>query len=176
MAGKMDNKPGKAAASPGQKPKGGKKRIVYPGRGRPKVYATAKELAKGVEAYFGSITVTEPVVNIVTGEPELNDLGKPVELVRWLKVPTEGALAGHLGISGRTWTNYRDDPELGPVVEWAKEVIRDYLIEKLVTREKGSANGLIFVLENNYGMKQQVAVEHAGLSLEEFVSGGKAEF
>lgn len=163
MAGKKNNKPGK-------------KRIAYPGRGRPKEYAKAEELAKAVEKYFASITVTEPVIDILTGEPLKNDLGKPVDVVRWLKPPTEGALARSLGITGRTWTNYRDDPELAPVVEWAKDIIRDYLIERLVTREKGNVNGLIFVLQNNYGMKDQVAVEHSGLSLEEFVAGGKAEF
>ena len=163
MAGKKNNKPGK-------------KRITYPGRGRPREYADAKALAKAVEHYFAGITVTEPAVNILTGQPQCNDLGEPVEVVRWLKPPTEGALARSLGVSGRTWTNYRDHPELGPVVEWAKEIIRDYLIEKLVTKEKGNVNGLIFVLENNYGMKEQMAVEHSGLTLEEFTAGGKAEF
>lgn len=162
MAGKMNSKPGK-------------KRLTYPGRGRPRIYDSPERLAKGVEKYFASITVTEAAVHPLTGEAALNDLGEPVMLVRWLVPPTEGALARSLGITERTWTNYRDDECLGPVVEWAKSVIRDYLLEKLVTKEKGNCNGLIFAL-GNYGMKEQQAVEVSGLTLEEFTAGAKAEF
>lgn len=154
-----------------------KTQLKYRGPGAPKKYDTPEKLARGVEKYFASISVTEDLVDILTGEPMRNDLGQPLEVTRWLKPPGEGALARFLGISGRTWTNYREDEELGPVVEWAKEIIRDYLLEKLITREKGNVNGLIFVLENNYGMKEQKAVEVSGPTIEEFIAGaGKQEF
>lgn len=154
-----------------------KKQMIYPGRaGRPREYRTADELARAVEKYFAAITVTEDLVDTRTGKPVLNDLGKPLETTRWLKTPSEGALARALGISGRTWTSYRDVPELAPVVEWAKEIIRDYLLERLVTREKGNVNGLIFVLENNYGMKEKSEVEVTGPTLEEFVTGKRQTF
>lgn len=150
--------------------KKGKKRLVYPGRvGRPPKYETAEQLAKGVEKYFASISMTEDLVDVLTGEPVLSDLRRPVQVVRWLAVPSEGALARFLGISSRTWTNYRDNEALAPVVDWAKEIIRDYLVEKLVTREKGNVNGLVFVLENNYGMREKTEVDVQNGSLERWL-------
>lgn len=179
MAGKKNNKPGKKqplSLVPQEKTTRKRSKVRYPGRGAPKIYSTAQELAKGCEKYFASISVTEDLMDPVTGKQVCNDLGKPMEVTRWVRPPSEGALAVYLGISPRTWTSYRDDPELGPVVEWAKEIVKDYLLEKLVTREKGNVQGLIFVLENNYGMKERTELEHTGPTLEEFVAGGKASF
>lgn len=187
MAGKKNNKPGKKVISlerqqgstPVQDPNGeakkkrSKARPTY--RGRPKKYATANALAKAVTGYFDSISRVAPLADPVTLEPIRDDQGNQIETVQWLKPPTETALALHIGVDPRTWTNYRDDPELGPVVEWAKEICKGFLLEQLVTRQKGSVNGLIFAL-GNYGMKEQTAVEHSGLTLEEFTAGGKAEF
>ena len=154
-----------------------KKAFKYPGRGAPKVYATVEELARGCERYFASISRVETLCNPVTGEQEQNSLGKPIERVVWLSQPSMGGLARSLGVSDRTLRNYAEDTDgLGPVVEWAKGVCRDWLLEEVTTRDKGSLNGLIFVLENNYGMKEQVAVEHSGMTLEEFVSGKEQEF
>lgn len=180
MAGKKNNKPGKKAVSLAQpeEPKNGKikRNKVRPTyRGRPKKYATAKALAKAVTAYFDSISLVAPLSDPMTLEPIRDDQGNQIKTVQWLKPPTETALALYIGVDPRTWTNYRDDPELGPVVEWAKEICKGFLLEQLVTRTRGSVNGLIFAL-GNYGMKEQTAVEHSGLSLEEFVAGGKAEF
>lgn len=180
MAGKKNNKPGKKVISLAQteetkkgKAKRNKVRPTY--RGRPKKYATAKALAEAVTTYFDSISRVAPLSDPMTLEPIRDDQGNQIETVQWLKPPTETALALHIGVDPRTWTNYRDDPELGPVVEWAKEICKGFLLEQLVTRTRGSVNGLIFAL-GNYGMKEQTAVEHSGLSLEEFVAGGKAEF
>ena len=157
-----------------------KRAFKYPGRGAPKVYATAEELARGCEKYFASISRVEPLCNPVTGEQELNSLGKPIERVVWLSQPSMGGLARSLGISDRTLRNYAEDTEnLGPVVEWAKGVCRDWLLKEVTTREKGSLNGLIFVLENNFGMKEQLSVEHGGPTLEQWLSeqgGGGGEY
>ena len=162
----------------GKKPKAGKKAFRYPGRGAPKIYADAEALAKGCEKYFASISVVEELHNPVTGEPELSSLGKPIERVVWLMQPSMGALARSLGISDRTLRNYAEDTEdpggtgktKADVVEWAKGICRDWLLEQVTTREKGSLNGLIFVLENNFGMKEQVAVEHSGERIEEYLA------
>lgn len=185
MAGKKKKNAGKkvieleqkgkdAPAAPSveaRKPKAPKKAFKYPGRGAPKVYATVEELARGCEKYFASISRVEQLCNPVTGEQELNSLGKPIERVVWLSQPSMGGLARSLGVSDRTLRNYAEDTEnLGPVVEWAKGVCRDWLLEEVTTREKGSLNGLIFVLENNYGMKEQVAVEHSGERIEEYLA------
>ena len=156
-----------------------KRAFKYPGRGAPKVYATAEELARGCEKYFASISRVEPLCNPVTGEQELNSLGKPIERVVWLSQPSMGGLARSLGVSDRTLRNYAEDTEnLGPVVEWAKGVCRDWLLEEVTTRDKGSLNGLIFVLENNYGMKEQLSVEHGGPTLEQWLAeqGGGGGF
>lgn len=164
------------AAPSGKKPK---RAFKYPGRGAPKVYATVEELARGCERYFASISRVETLCNPVTGEPEQNSLGKPIERVVWLSQPSMGGLARSLGVSDRTLRNYAEDTDgLGPVVEWAKGVCRDWLLEEVTTREKGRLNGLIFVLENNYGMKEQLSVEHGGPTLEQWLSeqGGGGEF
>jgi hypothetical protein len=167
-----------------KKPKAPKKAFRYPGRGAPKIYADAEALAKGCEKYFAGISLVEELRNPVTGEPECSSLGKPIERVVWLVQPSMGALARSLGISDRTLRNYAEDTEdpggtgktKADVVEWAKGICRDWLLEQVTTREKGSLNGLIFVLENNFGMKEQVAVEHSRMTLEEFVSGKDQEF
>ncbi len=187
MAGKKNNKPGQKVISlekqGEQKPrktraKKPKKAFTYPGRGAPKIYATAAELAKGCERYFASISLVEIRRNPVTGKPELNSLGKEVEEVLWLKQPSMGGLARSLGITDRTLRNYEQDKNLAPVVEWAKGICRDWLLEEATTREKGSLNGLIFVLENNYGMKERSEVEVKSKTIEEFLmeQGGAGEF
>ena len=180
MAGKKDNKPGqKVIALVSQEdPKGGKPKRspVRPRfRGRPKKYATANALAKAVTAYFDSISRVVLMCDPMTQQPIRDEQGNQVETVQLLKPPTETALALAIGVDPRTWTNYRDDPELGPVVEWAKEICKAYLLEQLVTRQKGSVNGLIFAL-GNYGMKEQQSVEVSGLTLEEFIAGKEQEF
>ena len=181
---KAGKKTGEKGTDQEKKPKAPKKAFRYPGRGAPKIYADAEALAKGCEKYFASISVVEELRNPVTGEPELSSLGKPIKRVVWLMQPSMGALARSLEISDRTLRNYAedtDDPDgtgntKAAVVEWAKGICRDWLLEQVTTREKGSLNGLIFVLENNFGMKEQFSVEHSGITLEEFVAGKEQSF
>lgn len=180
MAGKKNHKPGKTviplgaqAEQKGGKPKRSPVRPKF--RGRPKKYASANALARAVTAYFDSISVVVPMADPMTGKPVLDAQGGRMEQVQWLKPPTETALALHIGVDPRTWTNYRDDPELGPVVEWAKEICKGFLLEQLVTRQKGSVNGLIFAL-GNYGMREQAEVEVKNQTLEEFIAGKGQEF
>ena len=179
--GEAGKKTGEASEA-GKKPKAPKKAFRYPGRGAPKIYADAEALAKGCEKYFASISLVEELCNPVTGEPERSSLGKPIERVVWLVQPSMGALARSLGISDRTLRNYAEDTEdpggtgntKAAVVEWAKDICRDWLLEQVTTREKGSLNGLIFVLENNFGMKEQLSVEHSGQRIEEYLAALEA--
>ena len=173
-----DQKKPEQEAADRKKPKAGKKAFRYPGRGAPKIYADAEALAKGCERYFASISRVEERVNPITGEPECSSLGKPIERVVWLTQPSMGGLARSLGISDRTLRHYAEDTDdpggtgntKAAVVEWAKAICRDWLLEQVTTREKGSLNGLIFVLENNYGMKEQLSVEHSGQRIEEYLA------
>ena len=169
----LEKKPGPQGAEVGKKATRSPVRPKF--RGRPKKYATAKALAKAATEYFDSISRVVTMCDPATQQPIRGDDGNPIETVQWLRPPTETALALHIGVDPRTWTNYRDDPELGPVVEWAKEICKAYLLEQLVTRTQGSTNGLIFAL-GNYGMKEQQSVEVSGLTLEEFVAGKEQSF
>ena len=179
-----DQKKPEQEAADRKKPKAGKKAFRYPGRGAPKIYADAEALAKGCERYFASISRVEEQVNPITGEPECSSLGKPIERVVWLMQPSMGGLARSLGISDRTLRHYAEDTDdpnedgntKAAVVEWAKGICRDWLLEQVTTREKGSLSGLIFVLENNYGMKEQQSLEVSGPTLEEFITGKEQRF
>lgn len=152
-----------------EKPKAPKKAFRYPGRGAPKVYETAEALAKGCEKYFASISRVE-VQRDLMGNTSTNSLGKEVEQVIWLKQPSLGGLARSLGVSDRTLRNYADSEELGPVIEWAKGICRDWLLEEVTTREKGSLNGLIFVLQNNYGMRERIEMDTRDMTVEEWLA------
>lgn len=163
------------AAPSGKKPKRNKVRPTY--RGRPKKYKTAAALAKAVTGYFDSISRVAPLSDPMTLEPIRDDAGNQIETVQWLKPPTETALALFIGVDPRTWTNYRDDPELGGVVEWAKEICKGFLLEQLVTRTRGSVNGIIFAL-GNYGMKEQSEVDINNKTVEQWLAeqGGGGEY
>ena len=177
--GQTGQAPPTAPSGEARKPKAPKKAFKYPGRGAPKSYATVEELARGCERYFASISRVEQLCNPITGEPEQNSLGKPIERVVWLSQPCMGGLARSLGVSDRTLRNYAEDTDgLGPVVEWAKGVCRDWLLEEVTTREKGSLNGLIFVLQNNYGMKERTEVDINNKTVEQWLAeqGGGGEF
>ena len=179
MAGEKKKKTGTKAAEPEKKPrrKAGKKAFRYPGRGAPKIYSDPIALAKDCEKYFASISRVE-VVTDRKGKPIPNSLEKEVDTVLWLNKPTMGGLARSLGITDRTLRNYEEDAALGPVVEWAKSVCKDWLMDQVTDRTNKNVKGFIFVLENGYGMKEQVAVDHSGEALEEYLArvGGEKTF
>ena len=154
------------AAPSGKKPK---RAFKYAGRGAPKVYSDPVKLAKDCEKYFASISRVE-VVTDAKGKPILNSLDKEVEEVFWLKKPSMGGLADFLGITDRTLRNYEQDESLGPVLEWAKGVCKSWLMDQVTNPAIKNVKGTIFVLENCYGMKEQVAVEHSGERIEEYLA------
>lgn len=167
-AGKKDGKSGSAAVA-GEKAKKPKRAFKYAGRGAPKVYSDPVKLAKDCEKYFASISRVE-VVTDAKGKPILNSLDKEVEEIFWLKKPSMGGLADFLGITDRTLRNYEQDESLGPVLEWAKGVCKSWLMDQVTNPAVKNVKGTIFVLENCYGMKEQVAVEHSGERIEEYLA------
>lgn len=154
------------AAPSGKKPK---RAFRYPGRGKPKTYTDPLKLAGGCERYFATISRTE-VVRDDRGRPILNDMGEVVERIVWLVQPSEEELARSLGITSRTLRNYKTSEELGPVVEWALDVCKSWYLELVTDRTNKNSKGAVFVLQNCYGMKEQVAVEHSGERIEEYLA------
>lgn len=120
--------------------------------GRPKTYRTPAALRRAVGAYFDSIEFTRDV----------SAGNKKIKLTDYAQPPGIGALCLHLGISRRTWANYCDEkkyPMFAPICEEAKLRIEAYLENELVSRQKGSLQGIIFNLQNNYDWKQKNEIE-----------------
>lgn len=142
--------------------------------GRPKKY-TERTLRKAVKAYFRRITRTITIreqVNtgekdgwghwIYTLEDVKNDDGEPVKVRQFVVPPTVGGLCEALGIHRSTWADYCDPelhPELLEVTAWAREVIQHYLESELLGRDGKNLKGVIFSLQNNFGMSEKKTVE-----------------
>ena len=128
--------------------------------GAPQKYKTAAALRRAVDKYFRSISATVEVASL-TGEPVLNEDGKPVKKTEYIVPPTEPGLCLFLGITTRTWRNYANPklhPEFEAVTDEVKTRFEAYLVEQSLTREKG-VQGVIFNLTNNYGYKQKTEIE-----------------
>ncbi len=146
--------------------------------GRPKRF-TAKAFESAVDAYFASISYSEPVQR---REPVLEDDGTPkldryghevwrylpivtadgeaATVTRWTKPPSMAALCLHLGIDAATFSRYAstpgDDPEsvrFRNAAMRARGRVEAYLTERL---EDGKASrGAIFSLQHNFGWKER---------------------
>lgn len=139
---------------------------------RPKKY-DEKTLARAVERYFRSISRKVPVTERVdTGErddsghviyttvPVKNLLGKEAETLEYLVPPTVGGLCAALGIHRSTWAEYCDHaahPELTDTTQRARERMRAYLEEQLLTRK--DVRGVTFELNANYGYSSRSELE-----------------
>ena len=142
--------------------------------GRPRKY-TAKRLMDAVEEYVRRNTRTVTVQEQVnTGEKDgwghwvyelrdvTNDDGETVTVREFTVPPTVGGLCRHLGIHRSTWAAWCDReryPELAEAVEYAREVMRDYLETELLTRSGKDLKGVIFSLQNNYGYTERREVD-----------------
>lgn len=139
-------------------------------RGRKKKY-TAKALEAAVEHWFDSITVDETLTKSVpTGEtdekgneiftsvPVLNRLGEEIVQTKYLIPPTVEGLCLFLDISYGTWEDYCDEkkhPEFLRTTTRARARMREWNMRQLLTREGKDTRGIIFNLQNNYGMKER---------------------
>ena len=137
---------------------------------RERKFKNKTALRKAVEDYFASISIektyTEPVVVGITNrgkpmveqQPVLDAQGREIKRKVWLRPPTITSLCLFIGISLDTWERYSNEPEKYPgyfdVCENARQIVRAYLEEELVFRDK--VQGIIFALENNYNMKNKI--------------------
>ena len=125
--------------------------------GRPKKY-TERTLRKAVKAYFRRITRTITIREQVnTGEKD--GWGHWIYTLEDVK---NGGLCEALGIHRSTWADYCDPelhPELLEVTAWAREVIQHYLESELLGRDGKNLKGVIFSLQNNFGMSEKKTVE-----------------
>ena len=148
-------------------PVGGKKKKKTAGEksekkvGRPLKIKTPKDLERAVNKYFSSISALEPVRDI-TGAVRLDEDGDIIERRIYFSPPDVLSLCLFLGIDERTWENYSSEekhPEFHDITVRTKMRMEAYLREVLVTREKGSLQGVIFNLQNNYGWREKKEVE-----------------
>ena len=157
-------------------PEGGKK-LLKKKRGRPKIIKKAKDLEHFIEKYFSSISYQD-FVRGPGGVILTNIDGEMLEKTFYVTPPDVKSLCLFLGISPSTWENYCNadkHPDYAPICERARLRIEAYLCEILVTREKGSLDGVKFNLQHNYGWKDKKTVDLgeetidalAGLSLSE---------
>lgn len=139
---------------------------------RPKKY-TALALKRAVDAYFNGISrevvVTEQVDSgqrderghvIYVPVAVKNRLGEEMRHVEYLVPPTVGGLCEHLGIHRSTWADWCDAkrfPEFADTTTRARGRMRAYLEEQLLVRK--DVKGIIFDLQNNYGMSEKREIE-----------------
>lgn len=143
--------------------------------GRYRKYRTDASLRRVAETYFASISRTVDVMEERrTGEkdswghfatewvPVVNDQGEAVTVREYVVPPSVGGLCRYLGISRETWSRYGDpeeNPQFQETVRWVREELRGYLEEQLLTRSGKDLKGVIFSLQNNYGMSEKRTVE-----------------
>jgi len=140
--------------------------------GRPKKYASDRALRRAVEDYFDSISrVRQVMEEHNTGErdkfghfvmewvPVKNARGEIMTEREYVLPPTAGGLCEHLGISRETWAQYCADPAFARTTAWAREQLKLYLERQLLIREGKNLQGVIFSLQNNYGMSEKRTVE-----------------
>lgn len=143
--------------------------------GRFKKYKSAAALDKAVKAYFASISRTVTAKEQYdTGEKDkdghriyaerdiLNDAGEPIRYTEYVIPPSVGDLSEFLHIHRSTWNEYSDakkHPEFSDTTTWARGRLRAWNERELVTRK--DVKGIIFNLQNNYGMNASEEAEQA---------------
>ena len=158
---------------------------------RYKKYRSDKALREAVTAYFDSISRIRTVMEVYnTGEkdkwghfiqeqrPVTNARGEAMTEREYVIPPTVGGLCGYLGISRDTWAAYcsrEANPQFAETTAWAREILRGYLEGQLLTRSGKDLKGVIFSLQNNYGMSEKKTVELGPKAAEVVVKAGAAE-
>lgn len=105
-----------------------------PGPGRRRFYQTAEEMEQVCMDYFNGLLVATH--NPSTGQMEYS----------WKVQPTIPGLARALGMTSEALRQYGMREEFGEVVEWAKDVIREYL--ETASGRPGNQSGVIFQMKN----------------------------
>ena len=159
--------------------------------GRNRKYQSDAALRKAAERYFASISRTVTVMEERrTGEkdswghfatewvPVVNDLGEEVTVREYVVPPSVGGLCGYLGISRETWGRYCDgdeNPQFAETVRWIRGELRGYLEDQLLVRSGKDLKGVIFSLQNNYGMSEKRTVELGPKAAEAVAGTASAE-
>lgn len=104
------------------------------GPGRKRLYDKPEDMLKAVNDYFSSLQVS--MHNPATGRMEY----------AWVRSPTMPGLARALGMSRAALDNYSKSEEFSEVVEYAKDIYREYLEQKALSG--GNQGGTIFVMKN----------------------------
>lgn len=139
---------------------------------RYKKYRSDKALREAVEGYFASISRVRQIMEerrtgevdkyghfVVEWVPVLDGRGEIMTEREFVQPPTVGGLCAWLGISRETWAQYCGLPQFGETTTWARETLRFYLEQQLLTREGKNLQGVIFSLQNNYGYAEKRTVE-----------------
>ncbi len=148
---------------------------------------TPEKLDKAVKKYFRSIsrciTLTEkkPVILgqdedgnpvykedemghiVYTLAPIVNSLGKEMKVLEYIIPPSVGDLAIFLGIHRSTWDRYCQCEEFCDTTTHARGLMHAYLERESLTRSGKDLKGILFNLENNYGYKEKIELEHKTL-------------
>lgn len=123
----------------------------------------ADELEKAVDSYFRKIQAWT-VVKDEAGEVVRDLDGEEMRVIQFRVPPSIPALCVQLKITPQTWSSYaRRGGEYTRICQQAKLIIEAYLYEQLNTRKH--THGIIFNLQNNYGMAEQHKIEATSMSL-----------
>lgn len=130
--------------------------------GREKKYGSAAALSRALHAYFASISRVVPAQEYVDeGKKDawghtvyalknvVNDAGEQIYKREYITPPSVSGICEALSISRQTWNKYCKEYE--GVAERARMKIESYLVSELIARKKGSVQGIIFNLQNNFG-------------------------
>ena len=150
--------------------------------GAPRKYETERALRAAIERYLASISRTVQAKDM-EGKPLLDDDGKPMELIQYIRPPEVSGMCAFLGIDRKTWNNYcnhKIHPEFADVTTQTRTLMEAYLAELSLSGTK-AARGAQFNLTCNYGWKEQQSLELTGGTVEEYLqrmnnNGGGQEF
>lgn len=141
------------------------------GGGQPRSWKTTAQLQKDMDAYFASCFeeqwVDQPIRNEETGQAEKDDKGnyimKPVKVITQVKPFTVTGMCVFLNVHKDTLLVYErgeydtETDKYSDIVKAAKLKVESQLEEKLHYDVRHT--GLIFVLKNKFGWKDQKAVD-----------------
>lgn len=119
---------------------------------RQRAYKTPEELAAKIDDFF--TMCASHTEEVMSASGQIKNISRPL-------IPTEHALAMHLGISLRTFHNYKNHKDyetLHDVANMASEIILGLKTVGLVNN-KGNVEGIKFDLKNNYGWKDKFDVD-----------------
>lgn len=107
--------------------------LLHNAGGRPPCFDSVEDMAAGIEDYFASCMA-----------PIFDKSGVQVGM-RWMRKPTVGGLAIHLGVSRDTIWRYSKSDRFSDLIKKAKEIITNFTEEMLIEGKNpvGAINTLV---------------------------------